>query len=120
MSLLNSQLSTLKNESAYKAIQISQQRLYAISLLHQKLYITEDITQIEMKNYIHDMVTNFKDTLDVYNRINFDVKVDSIYLDQSQAVSVGLILNEAITNSIKYAFPNNKKRKYSSGYEIRK
>lgn len=109
MSLLNSQLSTLKNESAYKAIQISQQRLYAISLLHQKLYITEDITQIEMKNYIHDMVTNFKDTLDVYNRINFDVKVDSIYLDQSQAVSVGLILNEAITNSIKYAFPNNKK-----------
>ncbi|WP_198520246.1 histidine kinase dimerization/phosphoacceptor domain -containing protein [Flavobacterium sp. 5] len=108
MSLLNSQLSLLKNEDAFNAIQNSQQRLYAISLLHQKLYRTDEIVQIQMKNYINDLATNFKDTLDVYNRINFEMKVDSIDLDQSQAVSVGLILNEVITNSIKYAFPDNK------------
>lgn len=106
MSLLNSQSSTLKNKEAFDAIQKSQHRLYAISLLHQKLYRTDIVREIEMENYINDLLNNFCDTFDMQN-INFEVDLDPLFLDEAQAVSVGLILNETITNAIKYGFQNH-------------
>ena len=109
MSLLNSQSTTLQSVDAIEAIQKSQHRLYAISLIHQKLYTTNDVKQVEMSNYIKDLVSNFRDTFDIQNRINFELCIDTIYLDETQAVSVGLILNEAITNAIKYGFPEASK-----------
>lgn len=108
MSLLNSQSSTLKSKEAFDAIQKSQHRLYAISLLHQKLYRTDIIREIEMENYINDLLYNFRDTFDMQH-INFETDLHPLHLNEAQAVSVGLILNEAITNSIKYAFPDNQK-----------
>lgn len=108
MSLLNSQSSTLKNKEAFDAIQKSQHRLYAISLLHKKLYRTDIIREIEMENYINDLLYNFRDSFDMQN-ITFEAHLDPLFLDEAQAVSVGLILNESITNAIKYGFPNNKK-----------
>lgn len=108
MSLLNSQSSTLKNKEAFDAIQKSQHRLYAISLLHKKLYRTDVVREIEMENYINDLLHNFRDTFDM-QQIIFEVDLDSLFLDEAQAVSVGLILNESITNAIKYGFPENQK-----------
>lgn len=108
MSLLNSQSSTLKNKEAFDAIQKSQHRLYAISLLHQKLYRTDIVREIEMENYINDLLHNFRDTFDMQN-INFEVDLDPLVLDEAQAISVGLILNETITNAIKYGFLTNQK-----------
>ncbi|GGF22662.1 hypothetical protein GCM10011518_34860 [Flavobacterium limi] len=108
MSLLNSQSSTLKNKEAFDAIQKSQHRLYAISLLHKKLYRTDIVREIEMENYINDLLHNFRDTFDM-QQIIFEAAIDSLFLDEAQAVSVGLILNESITNAIKYGFPENQK-----------
>nr|WP_255596592.1 sensor histidine kinase [Flavobacterium potami] len=109
MSLLRSQSSNLTNEEAFEAIQKSQHRLYAISLLHQKLYMTDIVREIEMKNYIDDLLENFVDTFGLYGRIDFSVDIDRVYLHETQAISVGLILNEAVTNAIKYAFPEQSK-----------
>lgn len=109
MSLLNSQSSTLKNQEAFDAIQKSQHRLYAISLLHQKLYRTDIVREIEMENYINDLLLNFSETFDLHEFVNFKTDIDPILLDEGQAVSVGLILNEAVTNSIKYAFAEKEK-----------
>lgn len=108
MSLLNSQSSTLKNKEAFDAIQKSQHRLYAISLLHKKLYRTDIVREIEMESYINDLLHNFRDTFDMQNII-FEVDLDPLLLDEAQAVSVGLILNESITNAIKYGFLENQK-----------
>ncbi|MFB9080437.1 histidine kinase dimerization/phosphoacceptor domain -containing protein [Flavobacterium procerum] len=108
MSLLNSQSSTLKNQEAFDAIQKSQHRLFAISLLHQKLYRTDIVREIEMENYINDLMVNFGLTFDMQH-IDSDMQIDPILLDEAQAVSVGLILNETVTNSIKYGFPEKKK-----------
>ncbi|MFD1602557.1 histidine kinase dimerization/phosphoacceptor domain -containing protein [Flavobacterium artemisiae] len=108
MSLLSSQSSTLKNKEAFDAIQKSQHRLYAISLLHKKLYRTDIVREIEMENYINDLLHNFRDTFDM-QQIIFEVELDPLLLDEAQAVSVGLILNETITNAIKYGFPENQK-----------
>ncbi|MBX2897915.1 MAG: tetratricopeptide repeat protein [Cyclobacteriaceae bacterium] len=106
MSLLNSQSVFLKDNAAVRAIKDSQHRVNAMSLIHQKLYQTNNIGCIEMKEYIHDLVDYLKDGYQTTHHILFELDIDAIKLDVSQAVPIGLILNEAITNAIKYAFPS--------------
>ncbi|MBF4467439.1 sensor histidine kinase [Flavobacterium sp. LC2016-12] len=107
ISLLNSQSAYLDNDMALSAIKNSQHRIHSMSLIHQKLYNSENIATINMPNYIRELVEYLKDSFSLGQRIRFEVKIDPLELDVAQAVPLGLILNEAITNSIKYAFPND-------------
>ena len=104
MSLLNTQSAFIDNEAALKAIRHSQHRMFAMSLIHQKLYESQSVAKVEMLVYIEELVEYLRDSFDVGSRIDFNTKIDFIELDVAQAVPVGLILNEAITNSIKSAF----------------
>ncbi len=106
MSLLNTQSVYLKDETALNAIQASQHRVHAISLIHRKLYQTDHLlTVIDMSVYIKEITEYLADSLDVESRIQFSLAIDPIELDVAQAVPTGLIINEAITNAVKYAFP---------------
>jgi two-component sensor histidine kinase len=107
MSLLNTQAALLDDKDALNAIRESRCRMQAISLIHQKLYQSENMVLIDMQTYIHDLVLYLKDGFPGMNRIHFDVQVAPVKLDVSQSVPVGLILNEAVTNAIKYAFTGN-------------
>ncbi|MCR1025161.1 sensor histidine kinase [Cellulophaga baltica] len=106
MSLLNTQSDYINSEEALIAIRNSQNRLYAISLIHQKLYKNENITQILMSSYIEDLIAYLVDSFDLLDSVEFIFNMDDTLLDEQQSVPVGLILNEAITNAIKYAFPH--------------
>jgi|GEM_PF-5865764 two-component sensor histidine kinase len=108
MSLLNSQSAFIGNETALAAIQSSQHRVHAMSLIHQKLYYSENVASIEMSFYIRELTSYLREVYITGQRIRFAYDIDPLELDISQAVPVGLILNEAITNSIKYAFPNGR------------
>jgi two-component sensor histidine kinase len=108
MSLLNSQSAYIENEPALTAIQDSQHRVHAMSLIHQKLYGSENLSSIDMCVYIRELVSYLADTFNVGQRIHFAYHMEALELDVSQAVPLGLILNEAITNSIKYAFPDGR------------
>ena len=105
ISLLNAQSEFLESPTALNAIQESRERMQAIALIHQKLYQPDHGTLINMASYIQDMTYNLQSSFIQTNRIHFNLHAESIELDVSQAVPLGLILNEAITNSIKYAFP---------------
>jgi len=105
MSLLNSQSSYLNNEEAISAIKESQHRLKSISLVHQKLYQADTIGRIDIKAYIHEIVAYLKESFNTGERIYFELKINDTKLDVGQAVSLGLFINEAITNVFKYAFP---------------
>lgn len=105
ISLLNSQSAYLSSEDAVAAIKGSQRRMQAMSLIHQRLYEKDQAT-IDMRNYISDLVDYLKDSFDC-ERVTFTLNLDPLILDVSKAVPVGLILNEAITNSLKYAFPGD-------------
>ena len=107
MSLLNTQSKYIKNPEIYSAIRKSQARLFAISLIHQKLYTTENSNLIDMNSYIENLIHYLKESYDEDSRIKYELDVDRIMLQEDQAIPVGLILNEAITNAIKHAFPNN-------------
>jgi len=110
--LLQSQAAYLEND-ALKAIENSQHRIYAMSLIHQKLYQSDDIKTIDMSVYIPELVQYLEDSFDISNQIRFRLKIDPVSLNISHAIPLGLIINEAVTNSIKYAFPGNRKGEIS-------
>jgi len=107
ISLLNTQSLYLDNEAAQSAIKESQQRLHTISMIHQKLYQSDNSTMINMQTYVNELIDYLKESLNASPAIHFEKHINAIELDVAQAIPIGLILNEAITNSIKYAFPGN-------------
>ena len=107
ISLLNTQLAYLDDESAAIAIRDSQQRMRAMSLIHQRLYHSDKLATVDIQNYIRELISYLDDNFNVNHRIRFLLELPVLELNVSQAVPVGLILNEAITNAIKYAFPGN-------------
>lgn len=110
--LLESQANYLEND-ALQAIESSQHRIYAMSLIHQKLYQSDDIKTIDMATYIPELVQSLEDSFAASKQINFKLNINSINLNISHAIPLGLIINEAVTNSIKYAFPDNRKGEIS-------
>lgn len=108
ISLLNTQTAYLDNEAALTAIRDSQHRMRAMSLIHQRLYQSEVDSSIDMQYYIRELVEYLNDNFNLGHRVRFDLQMEKIDLDVAQAVPVGLILNEAITNAIKYAFSDNR------------
>ncbi|MDP9076150.1 MAG: sensor histidine kinase [Bacteroidota bacterium] len=109
MGLLQRQSSFINNKVALAAIQNSELRMNSIALIHQKLYQSEDLKLVDMVEYIDEMIVYLQDSFDLRSRITFEKEIEEIDLDISTAVPLGLILNETITNAIKYAFPTHEK-----------
>jgi two-component system, sensor histidine kinase PdtaS len=106
--LLESQARHLEKDSL-KAIEVSQHRIYAMSLIHHKLYQSDDIKMIDMAAYIPELVRYLDTSFGVTDKIHFQMDIEQIKLGLAQAIPVGLIMNEAVTNSIKYAFPGERR-----------
>jgi two-component sensor histidine kinase len=105
--LLESQAIYLEND-ALRAIENSQHRIYAMSLIHQKLYQSEDVKTIDMAIFLPEFIQYLVDSFDTQNHIHFTLHIEPLKLGVSQAIPLALIINEAVTNSIKYAFPGKK------------
>ncbi|HET7002056.1 MAG TPA: sensor histidine kinase, partial [Puia sp.] len=103
-SLLSAQSEFLVDQSAVRVIADSQNRVKAMSLIHQKLYNSRNLSTIDMPEYIGDLVFYLRDSYDEKRKVIFNLEIAKIRLDVSKAVPLGLILNEAITNAFKYAF----------------
>jgi two-component sensor histidine kinase len=105
MSLLKSQSAYVRDEGTLKVVLESQHRIYAMSLIHQKLYKSNNTFSIGMPEYIGDLVEYLRYSFATAGGVSFDLQMEPLDLDVHQAVPVGLIINEVITNSFKYAFP---------------
>lgn len=114
ISLLNSQVEALEDNAALAAIHDSQNRVQAIALIHQKLYKDSDVSLMSMDSYIAELISYFMDSFDV-EYISFDLEMDRVLLDVNKSVPIGLILNEAITNALKYAYAPNTRGKIFIG-----
>lgn len=109
ISLLRLQSGQLKDEAAIGAFEEISARVNAISLVHKKLYQEgQNMASIDMRDYVKELVDYLKEGFSLGSpgrRIGFRLDIGEVYLDVAQCVPLGLILNEAITNAIKYAFP---------------
>ena len=105
-SLLNLQSRIAKQPFVTKQFQEIKDRVTAISLVHEQLYQSEDIFQISLLNYIPALANNLlRSYFSESRNIDLDFKIDeSILLDIDTVISLGLIINELISNAIKYAF----------------
>ncbi len=95
----------LKDEEAKKAITESQSRVHSIALVHQKLYQTDGLEKVELKGFVSDLTTKIKSLYPLQSKnISVLVQMPETYILIDKAIPLGLILNELITNSLKYAF----------------
>lgn len=108
-SLLNLQLHLAK-ENVEEIVKNSQDRIYAMSIIHEKLYQSENLEAIDFKEYIEKLMVYFQKSYELDKRqISLQTNITPVFLDIDTLIPCGLIINELITNSIKYAFEPEQK-----------
>ena len=106
-SLLGIQGRSVKDKKAKDAIQEGRARVQSMSLIHQSLYKKDNLTGIEMQPYIEKLSEHLLSTYQVEDgHIDIKTIVDDITLDVETVVPIGLIINELMSNALKYAFPD--------------
>lgn len=105
-SLLRLQSKNIKDEQYITMLKESQYRIKAISLIHEKLYQSEDLANIKFKDYIYSLARDLFRSYKINTRkIALKLNIDTLTLGIDIAIPCGLIVNELISNSLKYAFP---------------
>lgn len=105
-SLLSLQTKNTKSRAAIEALEEGKSRVKAMALIHQKLYQNDDLSVIEMQGYIESLVNSVQSVFRKGgHNINITIDAEGVELDIDRAIPFGLILNELVSNSFKYAFP---------------
>jgi len=107
-SLLSLQTKNTRSKAAIAALEEGKSRVKAMALIHQKLYQNDDLSVIEMQGYIESLINSVQS---VYKKgghnITITIDAEGVELDIDRAIPFGLILNELVSNSFKYAFPHD-------------
>ncbi|MEI7596034.1 MAG: histidine kinase dimerization/phosphoacceptor domain -containing protein [Bacteroidota bacterium] len=103
-SLLKLQSARINDEDARMAFKNSQDRVASMALLHEKLYKSKNLAEIGIGEYIEKLSLNLIESYDLTGKILTKIIIDDVKIDIDTLLSLGLMINELITNSLKYAF----------------
>lgn len=105
-SLLYLQEDYMQDPKGMEILRESQNRVKSMALIHEQLYGTADLAEIDFGRYIQGLAANLFDAYGIDPaRIRLDIRADNIALALDMAVPCGLIINELVSNAIKHAFP---------------
>ncbi len=105
-SLLSLQGRSTDDETALKAINAGKSRVRSMALIHQSLYQRENLTGVNVQEYMRKLCSELFHTYNIdETQVSLKLNIDPLELDVDTLVPLGLIVNELITNSLKYAFP---------------
>jgi len=105
-SLFDLQLDKDLNSKSYRVLEESKNRVAAMSLVHEKLYISTSLEQIDLRSYISDLILNISQS-HIATKVSTKLSIGNVKLNIDQIIHTGLIINELITNSYKYVFDKN-------------
>ena len=108
ISLLDLQVQDIENEQVRGIFVEMENRIRAMALVHEKLYQSQNLSEIELGSYLQEIIESLLATMVVDGRIRFFSDVESILLNIDYAIPLGLVVNEIVTNAVKHAFPGQK------------
>jgi PAS domain S-box-containing protein len=116
-SILRLQRRSLKDPRAAASLLDSQNRIESIALIHEKLYQTGNLAQVDFSEYIPGIVSNLISSYSTPSKnIELNIEVEPIFLDIDKAIPCGLIINELISNSLKHAFSGDQTGQVQIGF----
>jgi len=109
-SLLRLQEGRVKDKDAAALLKDSQNRIQSMALVYNKLYQSENLASVNMTDYIKELSAGLVKSYAVSPvRVAVNVAQSNVFLNVDSAIPCGMIINELVTNSLKYAFPGNRK-----------
>ena len=116
-SLLGLQSDHIDNQQAIKVLWDSQNRIRSMALVHEKLYRSTNLAQIDFTQYVQSLAVYLFRSYGVNAQgIRLSIEGDQVFLGIDAAVPCGLLLNELISNSLKHAFPDNQAGQICVGF----
>jgi two-component sensor histidine kinase/PAS domain-containing protein len=113
-SLLNLQANRVQSPDLKAAFQESQNRVRAMAMIHETLYRSKTLSEINLRSYIQKLAHNLLYTYTTSPaRVTMNVNAKDVILDIDQVIPCGLVVNELIANSLKHAFPDGRKGEIS-------
>lgn len=107
--LLELQSFSAENDSAKRILQDSQMRVNSIAMVHEKLYKSEDFSEVDINQYFNELAGIIHKTMKQGDtKVDIQLDIDAVHLPITQAIPCGLLLNEILSNSFKHAFEDRK------------
>ncbi|MFA6216378.1 MAG: PAS domain S-box protein [Candidatus Omnitrophota bacterium] len=108
-SLLNLQSMRIKDKQALEVFQESNRSIKSMALIHEKLYKSFDLSKIDFREYVCSLAEELFNSYNVnVSLINITITIDNVFFDINTAIPCGLMINELISNTLKYAFPGDR------------
>jgi len=107
-SLLRMEAAKVTDEGVRRATENSIRRIHAMALVHETLYQHEPLHAVDLEKYMHNLIGSLRGTLTPENEIEVDAG-GSLFVDPDFAIPFGLVLSELVTNSVRHAFPDNRR-----------
>lgn len=105
-SLIRLQANEIEDEQIGKMFEETQNRVLSIARLHEQMYNTENLKEINIKTHFTPLVKNLIKDYKIDTKVNVDIDFPAVEMSSKTLVPLGLIINEMISNSLKYAFVN--------------